>query len=75
MVFSSPEPKAQDELLWSLAIRPYLWTTSPLKSLGQLYCVPLLKGGLKIYTNGQGLLTKMAIAHSEDWSDLSVKNT
>ena len=63
----STEPKAQDELLWPLAVRPFvrkhLWTSSPLKPLGQFSSNfmrnLLLKGGLKICTNGHGPYIKM----------------
>ena len=46
--FLAPEPKAQDKLLWlpllrlfvclfvCPSVRPHLWTTSPLKPLGQI---------------------------------------
>ena len=37
LFFSSAEPMAQDQLVLSLAVhrRPHIWTTSPLKPLGQ----------------------------------------
>ena len=65
-IFSSPEPKAQDELLWSLSIcRPSVRPSVHLPFEQLLLCnhwassfkfhvEPCVKGGFKIYTNGYG---------------------
>ena len=77
MLFSSPQLTAEDELLWYLpsilspsVVRPHLWTTCPLKPLGQFSSKfmwnLLLKGGLNICTNGHGLLIKMAAMPIDD---------
>ena len=70
--FSSPEPKAQDERLRmsccdliASVVRPFtIWTTSPLKPLGQFSSKfmwsLLLKWDLKFYKNGHGLLITVA---------------
>ena len=63
---SSPEPKAQDELLWSLAVRR---PSTPLNDFSsetpgpiffKLHVEPSVGEGLKIYTNCHGPLIKMA---------------
>ena len=68
--FSSSEPKAQDELFWSLhrcpssVRRPFRLsndfsseTSGPI--FIKLHVEPSVKRGLKIYTNGHGLFIKM----------------
>ena len=65
-LFSSPEPKAQDELFWSLSVRHPLTPLNDFSSethgpvFFKLHVVPSVKGGLKIYTNCHGLLSKVA---------------
>ena len=73
VVFSSPEQKAQDELLRSLAVRcqsvcPSVYLSTPLNNFSEtswqiffkLHVEPSVKVGLKICTNGHSLLIKMA---------------
>ena len=63
-MFSSPEPVSQNELLWSLPVfHPHIWATSseiPGLIFFKLHVEPSIKGGLKIYTNCRGPLSKMA---------------
>ena len=51
-------------LLWNLYLHPQLWTTSPLKLLGQFsakrHVEPSVKRRLKICTNSHDPLSKMA---------------
>ena len=70
LFFSSPEAKAQDELLWSLPVhRPSVCPSTPSNKFSsetpgpiffKLHVEPSVKGGLKICTNGHGPLIKMA---------------
>ena len=62
--FSLSEPKAQDELLCSLIVRPSVHTFERLLLLNPwtnfLHVEPFVKGRMKSFTNGHGLLIKMA---------------
>ena len=71
VVFSSSIQKAQDELLWLLAVRrPYVVRrpSTPLKDFSSEtprpiflnHVEPSVKGGSKIYTNGYGPFIIMA---------------
>ena len=71
MPFLAHLSKAQDELLWSLAVRrppvcrPPVHTFEHLSVTSgpiffKLYVEPSIKGELKICSNGHGLLIKMA---------------